>query len=255
MKILIIEDEIKTGKELRRLLENVDADIEVIDIMPSVKQSIKWLTDNEAPDLIVSDIQLADGISFDIFSHVHTNTPIIFCTAFDEYAIRAFETNGIDYLLKPVDEGRLKQAVNKYRKLTTLATSDSPGNAQKIAMLLSGLERNTKSTLLVYESEKIIPVSVAEIAFIYLAKDELKIHCISGRTYKTSGTLEEMEKQLDSTAFFRANRQFIISRKAIQIAEHYFNRRLLVKMSVETPEHVVISKIRTGDFLKWWENS
>jgi len=255
MRVLIIEDEIKAGRELQRLLEHTSADIRVLDIIPTVKRSIKWLQENDAPDLIVSDIQLADGICFDIYSTVHIDTPVIFCTAFDEYAIRAFETNGIDYILKPVDEARLAQAVNKYLKIKAHLTQDAPSYADRLASLLAGIERPVRTTLLVYEGDKIIPVSRAEICFIYLAADGLKIYCADGSTYRTGGTLEDTEKQLDCSSFFRANRQFIISRSAIKIAEQYFNRRLLVKLSVETPEPVVISKTRTGDFLKWWENS
>ncbi|MBX2906076.1 MAG: response regulator transcription factor [Taibaiella sp.] len=255
MRVLIIEDEVKTGRELQRLLENTAADMDVLDILPTVKRSIKWLQENDAPDLIVSDIQLADGICFDIFSGVQVNSPIIFCTAFDEYAIRAFETNGIDYILKPVDEARLKQAVDKYLKIKAHVAPETPGFSDKINALLATMDRPTKSVLLVYEGDKIIPVNLRDISFIYLSPDGLKIYSDSGAVYRMNGTLDDTEKQLDSNMFFRANRQFIIGRKAIKEAEHYFNRRLLVKLSRETPEHVVISKIRTGDFLKWWENS
>jgi len=255
MNILIIEDEIKTARELQKLLETISAEVTIADIVPTVKGGIKWLEQNEAPDLIVSDIQLADGLSFDIFSNVQINTPIIFCTAYDEYAIKAFDTNGIDYLLKPIDESRLKQAVDKYLKIKAHVTQDTRSYTDKIAALLSGMERQHKSTLLVHESDKIIPVSTSDIAFIYLGNEGLAIHCHNGSVYRISGTLDDMEKQLDSDAFFRANRQFIISRKAIQMAEHYFNRRLLVKLSITAPEHIVISKIRTADFLKWWGQS
>jgi DNA-binding LytR/AlgR family response regulator len=255
MNILIIEDETKTARELQKLLERISPEIEVAAIVPSVKGGIAWLQQHTPPHLIVSDIQLADGLSFDIFAQVPINAPIIFCTAYDEYAIKAFETNGIDYLLKPIDENRLKQAVDKYLKIKAHMTPEPPLQTERIATLISGMKQQHRSTLLVHESDKIIPVSTKDIAFIYLGANGITIHSHTGKIYKINTSLDEMEKQLDNTTFFRANRQFIINRSAIQIAEHFFNRRLLVKLTLTTPEHVVISKIRTTDFLKWWQLS
>lgn len=162
-QILIIEDEIKAAKELRRMLEDTYPEAKIMGILSSVEESIEWLNQHPSPDLIFSDIQLADGLSFDIFKAVKIQAPVIFCTAFDEYAIRAFETNGIDYLLKPIDKERLQQGLSK---LNTLKNAFKAPNTP-LENLLSVLKPSHKSTLLVYFKDKILPIKAHEIAFFY----------------------------------------------------------------------------------------
>jgi len=254
MNILIIEDEAKTARELKKQVETLDDSISVVDILPSVKSAQQWFKDNAIPDLILSDIQLADGLSFDIFKSVEVQAPVIFCTAFDEYAIQAFETNGIDYLLKPIDETRLFQAIEKYRNFKKLFAGQSADYGEKLVKLSGQLDNSYKRSLLVYYREQIIPVRTADIRFIYAANGLVTLYTTNDNQYATQHTLDQLEAMLNPQQFFRANRQFLINRELILNVEHYFNRRLYVKLTSETPEKIIISKIKAADFLLWMES-
>jgi len=255
MNVLIIEDEIKTARELKNLVEQLRHDITVVDTLPSVKESIQWFMSHNAPDLVFSDIQLADGLSFDIFKNTPVHTPVIFCTAFDEYAIRAFEANGIDYLLKPVDENRLMQALDKYEKLKDVFSTEKSDYEKKLENLLTQFSNNYKTTLLIHFQEKIIPVRTADIAFIHYSNGIAAIYTSNNQKYIMTSTLDELEAMLQPDLFFRANRQFIINRGAIVNIEHYFSRRLVVRLNIPSPENIIISKVRSVEFLQWMENS
>jgi DNA-binding LytR/AlgR family response regulator len=255
MKVLIIEDEIKTARELKKQVEQVRDDITVLDLLPSVKAGIQWFTTNPSPDLVFSDIQLADGLSFDIFKTIPVQAPVIFCTAFDEYAIRAFEANGIDYLLKPVDEQRLQQAMDKYEKLKDVFSIEKKNYEKKLDNLLTQFSGNYKTTLLIHFQEKIIPVKTAEVAFIHYSNGIAGIYTRDNQKYVIPSTLDELEAMLQPELFFRANRQFIINRQAIVNIEHYFSRRLVVRLTIPVPEHIIISKVRSVEFLQWVENT
>jgi two-component system response regulator LytT len=253
MNILIIEDEAKTARELKTTVERIDADLHVVAIVPSVKRGIDWLRTQPAPQLILSDIHLSDGLSFEIFHNVQTPCPVIFCTAFDHYAIRAFNANGIDYLLKPIDEDKLAKSLQKYSQLQQLFKgSDTPSIAQRIETLLGQfLPTVYKSALLVFSNEKIIPVQTDDIAFIHSVKGIVQLYTKTNQVYLIHEVLDELGPQLDPRLFFRANRQFIINRSIIVMAEHYFNRRLILKLIVETPERVIVSKIKVPELLAW----
>jgi len=263
MNVLIIEDEIKTARELKKLVEELRDDITVVDILPSVKAAIAWFESHPGPDLIFSDIQLADGLSFDIYKNTHIHTPVIFCTAFDEYAIRAFEANGIDYLLKPVDENRLQQALDKYEKLKATFSIEKNDYEKKLANLLTQFTNTYKSTLLIHFQEKIIPVKTTDISFIHYNNGIVSVYIgrrspgegdlNSPNKYIVPSTLDELETQLHPDLFFRANRQFIINRNAIINVEHYFSRRLIVRLNSTTPENIIISKVKAAEFLQWME--
>lgn len=255
MNVLIIEDEMKTARELRSLVEDLRHDITVLDILPTIKSSIQWFGAHPAPDLVFADIQLADGLSFDIFKNTTVNTPVIFCTAFDEYAIRAFETNGIDYLLKPIDENRLQQALDKYDNLKDAFSTEKTNYEKKLENLLSQLSGNYKTTLLIHFQEKIIPVKTADIAFIHYTNGVTSIYTHTNQKYVMPSTLDELEAMLQPDVFFRANRQFIINRQAIVNIEHYFSRRLVVRLVNPTPENIIISKVRSAELLQWLEHA
>lgn len=255
MNVLIIEDEIKTARELRSLVSALRHDITVLDILPTIKGSLEWLATHPAPDLVLSDIQLADGLSFEIFRNTPVNTPVIFCTAFDEYAIRAFETNGIDYLLKPIDENRLQQALEKYDNLKDAFSTEKTTYEKKLETLLSQFTGNYKTTLLIHFQEKIIPVKTADMAFIHYTNGITAIYTHTNQKYIIPSTLDELEAMLQPDLFFRANRQFIINRQAIVNIEHYFSRRLVVRLATPTPESIIISKVRSAELLQWLENT
>lgn len=254
-KVLIIEDEIKTAKELKSLIENLRDDVEITAILSSIKSAVAWLNENPAPHLILSDIQLADGLSFEIYRQVNIACPIIFCTAFDEYAIQAFDANGIDYLLKPIDEEKLLRGLNKYDKQSHTNSLNNEVYKTQLDTLLQQMERPYKSSLLIHFQEKIIPVKTVDIDFIHSESGIVTIYTKDKQRYYTNHTLEALETMLNPTIFFKANRQFIINREAILNIEHYFTRRLVVKLNQTTPEQIIISKVKASDFLKWIENN
>jgi two-component system, LytTR family, response regulator LytT len=248
-RVLVIEDEIKTARLIKSFVEADDA-FTVTAIVPSIKGGVEWLAANTA-DLIFSDIQLADGLSFEIFRQVKVQVPVIFCTAFDEYAINAFEANGIDYLLKPVEEEKLQQSLDKFKAMRNLfAPQQNYNRLENTIQKLGGY----KTSLLVHHRERIIPLKTEHIDFINSENGIVTLYIKGGMRYHVNYTLDELEAMLNPEMFFKINRQFIINRNAIEAAEHYFSRRLLVRMSVKTPGDIIVSKARTQAFLKWMDN-
>jgi len=248
ISILILEDEAKTARELKLMAEGLRNDCRVVAVLASVKAAISWFSENDMPHLILADIQLADGLSFDVFKAVRVQAPVVFCTAFDEHAIRSFEANGIDYLLKPIQADKLRQSFEKYIRLRDFLSagtsySGTPGQ----------LAAPYKKSLLVHFQDKIIPIKTTEINYIHSAGGVVTVFTRQNRSYHLDHTLEELERMVNPQQFFKANRQYIIHRDVIQTAEHFFTRRLVVKLLCPTPEPVVISKVRVPDFLRWME--
>ncbi|RCR67577.1 LytR/AlgR family response regulator transcription factor [Larkinella punicea] len=251
MRVIVIEDEIPAARELTGLLARLRPDWTVAAILQSIDEGIGWLNDNPQPDLIFADIQLADGLSFQIFSTVAITCPVIFCTAFDQYAIRAFETNGIDYVLKPVEPERLTTALKKYENLTRAAPQPLP-TLPFFKQLLEQLRLPSFPTsLLVYHRDAIIPLPVADILFIHYESGVVLATSQSQQRFVLTQTLDELEALLSPQPFFRANRQYIIHRQSIVNAERYFGRKLVVKLTAPVPEPVIISKAKAGEFLTW----
>lgn len=251
--VLIIEDEIKTARELQKNIEKTFDDVIVITILATITDSVRWLKENAEPDIIFSDIQLADGLSFEIFKRITIKSPIIFCTAFDEYAIDAFKTFSIDYLLKPIDEDKLTQSITKYKLLRqTFSDTNTNDNFQKF--LESDTTRQHKKTILIYHQEKIIPVKTEAIAYFHYELGNVYLQTLEGKKYFINQTLDEIENSINPEVFFRANRQFIINRTAILTIENYFTRRLVVKLILSTSEEIIVSKTKSPLLLKWIEN-
>ncbi len=250
-RVLIIEDEAKAARELASLLHDIDADIEVLATLDSVEQAIAWFGENSQPDLIFSDIQLADGLCFDIYNKVSIHSPIIFCTAFDEYLMEAFDTHTVSYLLKPITRGKMEKALDKFHSLKS--AFEKRQEEQKLSGLLRQVSQSYKTALLVYQKESIIPVQVKNIALFYLDKTIVNIITLNGQRYYLSAKLDELEKVLDPSMFCRANRQFLVNRAAIANAEKFFARKLVVKLTVNTPENIVVSKAKASEFLHWLE--
>lgn len=250
-RVLIIEDEAKSARELASLLPDIDAGIEVLATFDSVEQTIAWFRDNSQPDLIFSDIQLADGLCFDIYNHVAIQSPIIFCTAFDEYLMEAFDTHAVSYLLKPITRDKIEKALDKFRSLKSVFEQQQ--EKQKLTSLLRQVSHSYKTAMLVYQKEKIIPVQVKDIAFFYLDRTIVNITTLNGQRYYLSAKLDELEKVLDPAIFCRANRQFLVNRTAIANAEKFFARKLVIKLTVNTPENIIVSKAKASEFLHWLE--
>lgn len=251
LNVLIIEDEVKAARELSNMLKLIDEEINVVAIVDTVEQSLHWFAANKQPDLILSDIQLADGLCFEIYQQVRVISPVIFCTAFDEYLMNAFDTNAVSYLLKPVTREKLEKALGKFHSMKHAFENAEKNN---LSRLLQQLKFQYKTALLVHHKEKIIPVPVKDIACLYLDKGNIRIVTVSNQKFYLSSALDDLEKSLDPAQFYRANRQFLINKAAIANAERFFARKLVAKLIVDTPETIIISKAKASEFLQWMES-
>lgn len=250
MKALIIEDEVLAAQSLQKLITEVAPDTEIIGVMQSIEESVTWFDENPMPDLAFMDIHLADGSSFAIFERTQITCPVIFTTAYDEYALKAFEVSSIDYLLKPINRNDLTRAMHKFNALV----GEKQNNNDAIETLLHhiGLKKNYKSCFLVPERDKLIPLPTANIAYIYIEDKLVKTIALDGHTYYMSQTLDDIMAQLNPDDFFRANRQFIVSRKAIKDMTIWFGNKLSLNLLVEVPEEIIISKAKVAEFKTWF---
>ncbi|MBK8517223.1 MAG: response regulator transcription factor [Saprospiraceae bacterium] len=252
-RTVIIEDESLIAKELQYKLSELAKDIEVIQILPSLKKSINWFDENPEPDIIFADIQLSDGISFEIFRKFDFKCPVIFTTAYDEYALQAFKVNGTDYLLKPVDMEELQRALNKCRLILN-TRSEYPKDFNNLMELFSKVQSTTinyKEKFIVQHRKHWLPVLVKDIACF--RRDSLNfIYTFSGERFVLDfATLEEVEEVIDPKIFFRANRQTIINVAAIQSITPFENQKLSVKLIVSNVQEVDVSREKAPIFKKW----
>lgn len=255
MRILIVEDEQRTALDLQSTIRELIPEAVFVATLDSVESSVSWFGKNPIPDLAFFDIQLADGLSFDIFNEVKVECPVIFCTAFDEHALRAFQVNGVDYILKPFDRESVRRALDKVKSLENFFQKREGNLESRIAKLLSEARQPaTKSTFLVSQRDKILPIAVADIAYFYIEHEVTFLHTFDNRRFMLSHTLDELEKMLDPRQFYRANRQFLVHAKAITEVEQYFARKLLLRLNAQTKEPIVVSKARASEFLQWMEN-
>jgi DNA-binding LytR/AlgR family response regulator len=247
MKIVIIEDEPKTASNLEKILRSINGRFDIAEIIDSVETGLAYFEEAGFPDLIFSDIQIADGLSFEIFDTHPPKCPIIFCTAYDQYALQAFKANGIDYLLKPFSEADVQKSIEKYQDLR-----QSEHSNDTLKELFAQLHKPQKQSVLVNYRGKIIPVNFHRISYFYSSQHTTAIG-FEGKELGINYTLDELEKMLDSTNFYRANRQYIINRAFVREIEHYFARKLVVRLTQPTPETIIISKAKASDFLRWME--
>ena len=245
MRVLIVEDETAAVDNLEYLLRKVDRAIEIAAVNESVEQTQQWLMQNHA-DMIFMDIHLSDGSAFSIFDHIEVSTPIIFTTAYDQYALDAFKVNSIDYLLKPIKQTELERALEKFRRLTA---SDISSYISRINQLTE--KTKFQSRILVTVRDKIIPLAVEDIACIYSTDRKTVIITTGGQTYTYNKPLDTMIKNLNPTVFFRANKQFIINRNQIADITVWFDGRLRLQLTAETPEEIYIAKNRASEFKSW----
>lgn len=248
MKALIIEDELMAAKTLKKLLGEVSPDTEIVGVLESIEDSVDWISQHAMPDLIFMDIHLADGSSFTIFDRVTVTCPVIFTTAYDEYALKAFEVNSIDYLLKPISKEALERAVTKYHNLGRGLEQ------QQLDVLLKqlGAKPKFKSCFLLPERDKLVPLPTSDIAYAYIDTKTVKLVTFDDKTYYMNQTLDDILAQLDPQMFFRANRQFLISRNAVKDVSVWFGNKLAINLTVETPEKVIVSKARVAEFKTWF---
>jgi len=252
LRVAIIEDEPATARNLQHMLQEAAPEAEVLAILPGVADAVSWLQQHaQQCDLLFMDIRLSDGLSFEIFSQVHITLPVIFITAFDDYALQAFKANGIDYILKPFDDGELKQALVKFNRLRTQSSTDSYAQLLKIAESLKGGTTSYKQSFLVHTRDKLIPLTAGQISWFYTANEIVYAGTADSKQYIIDGTMEQLQQQLDPACFFRANRQFIVQKKAILEVDFYFNGRLSLKINPPAKELILISKARVPEFRQW----
>jgi len=250
MNIVIIEDEGVVADELElNIKQLIEVPIEIVQLR-SVKQAIAYFKKEETPDLIISDIQLGDGLSFEIFVEVPVTAPVIFCTAYDEFALDAFKANGIDYILKPFTRQTLDGALQKYRQLKKVFSADQTPQYDALMQLLANREQQTAASVLVYHQDKIIPVKLQDIAMFYLENEVTHLLTFSGKTFYPNKNLDELER-LSGNYFFRANRQFLVCRKAIIDVSSFFSRKLSLNLNIPFSEKVIVSKGKAPQFLSW----
>lgn len=249
MKALVIEDEILASKHLLQVLEQV-GDISVIAVLDSITETVEWFRNNPQPDIVFMDIHLADGSAFEIFNHADIACPIVFTTAYDEYAMKAFKVNSIDYLLKPIEPADVQAALNKLKGLSGSETMKSALN--NFITSYGKTSKYRKHFLIPSKGDKLIPLQTSDLACFYIDAGMVKAFSSDGKAYKFDYTLEELEEMLDPELFFRANRQYIISRTAIRDIDLWFNSRLSVNLKIAVPEKILISKARISEFKKWF---
>lgn len=246
MRVLIVEDETAAYENLTDALYAIEPGIDIAGNTESVEQTVEWLRANPPADLIFMDIHLSDGSAFALFDRVTIETPVVFTTAYDQYAIDAFKVNSIDYLLKPVKTEDLQRALNKYRHL-------APADTSAYLSLLRELSPKPayRKQLLIPFRDKLLPVGVHTIAFFYTTRKHTLVCLKDGRQYAYPKTLEQLMGTLDPSHFIRANKQFIIARDSIREITIWFDSRLLVTLETDTPEPVYISKNKAQEFKAW----
>lgn len=254
MNILIIEDEELAVSKLKKTLSEVAPDAKVIGVTDSITSSVQWLEQNPHPDIILSDIELTDGQSFEIFRSINVESMLIFTTSYDEFAMQAFKLNSIDYLLKPVQKDELRTAIEKYKRLYAHSKTNVETNTKDIELLLRSFQLAQptayRKRFLVKHLQKLVSVSVEDIAYFFF--DELTFFKTGdNKRYTVDYTLDEIEKMLDPEDFFRTNRSYIVSLKSIQKIEDYFGNRLHLKLSPENEKEALVSREKVNSFKKW----
>jgi DNA-binding LytR/AlgR family response regulator len=253
MKVLIVEDEKAAVRRLKNLLEEMVPLLEVAGITDTIKTTVSWLRHHNVPDLAFFDIQLADGISFEVFDQIDPGCPVIFTTAYDQYALRAFEVNSIDYLLKPIDREKLDRAIRKYRKLTGTRKSGTidPDTLKEVREMIR--KSGYKERFVVKYGEHLRSIPTGEISFF---KSELKASFLitqENRKFLVDHSLDQLENMIDPARFFRINRKYIIQFDSIQDIIAYSNSRLrLILKTVDDPD-MIVSREKVGEFRSWLE--
>ncbi|GGF03561.1 LytR/AlgR family response regulator transcription factor [Flavobacterium limi] len=254
MTIIIIEDEVKTAKALGQLILSIRPDAQILSYIQSIDGAVSYLLENDQPDLIFMDIQLADGLCFEIFKNVEVLSPVIFCTAFDDYAIEAFKSNGIDYILKPFSRESIAGAIKKAAELKNFFQRNKKAMPDFDYLLTRNGENKGKSSFLVFKNNKYQTVLTENIALFYIKNETPTILSFDKTEYQITQSLDEVHKLLSPTQFFRINRQYLVNFSAIREAEHYFSRKLIIKLTIPTEEKLLVGKEKATAFLSWLEN-
>ena len=250
MKTIIIEDEKPAARLLQRKLKNFNIEVEIM--LHSVEESIEWFSKNEHPDLIFLDIQLSDGLSFEIFEKIAIKSAVIFTTAYDEYALKAFKLNSIDYLLKPIDEEELEAAISKFKMRLPKQENTFQMDFEEIKkMLQNPLGENFKTRFTVKVGQYLKVISIDEIECFFSENKGTYIHTSDNRDYLIENTLETLEQELDPKKFYRISRKFILPLQSIKEIVVYSNSRLKINLATFSNDEVIVSREKVTDFKSW----
>lgn len=249
MKAVIIEDESIASRRLANLIAEIAPEIEISAQLTSVENGLKWFKINPLPQVIFLDIQLNDGYGFDILDALDDHPPVIFTTAFNEYALRGFKYNGLDYLLKPIDKNDLQIALNKFRKNSGRTTEAIPSD--KLEQIKNLFNKEYKHRFMVKVGNQFKSFNVEDIAFFKSHEGLIFLYTHTGQSYPVEYTIDQLENILNPVQFFRINRKFMVSVKSVIEIHSYFNSRLLLKLMPKEKEQVVVSRERTTNFKRW----
>lgn len=256
MNLVIIEDEPAIVRNLEFLIKEINPNIQILKKLSSVKEATKWLSNNMADcDLLFMDIRLSDGLSFEIFETISPSAPVIFITAYNDYALEAFKFNGIDYILKPFDPSQLENALHKYENLSK-SNVESPSN--KMVELFTYFKENGfipeyKKSYLVHYQNKLIPLNVDKIHWFYTEQEIVYAYTENNTKYIIDSSLEKIQAEINPEQFYRANRQYIVQRKAIKDIDFYFNGRLVLNVLPKPQDKIIVSKAKATECKKWMD--
>ncbi|MBJ2172738.1 response regulator transcription factor [Aureibaculum sp. A20] len=251
MNVIIIEDEKPAARRLDRMLQKIG--VTAVAMLHSVEESVTWFQENTHPDLIFLDIQLSDGLSFEIFESIDINSAIIFTTAYDEYALQAFKLNSIDYLLKPIDTDDLESAYEKFKERIPTKQKVSIDFDDIKQLLVNPLEREYKKRFTIKVGQHLKMVSIDSIECFYSENKGTYIHTTEGRDYLIDLTLDQLEQELEPQTFFRTSRKFYVNVNAIKDIISYTNSRLQIKLNTYQHQDIIVSRERVRDFKDWLE--
>jgi len=255
MKILIIEDEELAVKKLQKTLSSIEESADVVGITNSITSSVEWLSQHPLPDLILMDIELADGQSFEIFDKVDVKCPVIFTTSYDEYAVKAFKVNSVDYLLKPIQKEDLQAAIEKYRQLKQQFTGQA-SHTMKVEQLVKELKqqlqpREFRKRFLVKHGNKLVPVEISEVAYFFSDNGLNFFMTRDNRRYIVDYLMDEIETMVDPEKYFRVNRSLTVTYDSIEKMEDYFGGRLILKLRPVHDKEALVSREKVQEFKKW----
>lgn len=253
MNIIIIEDEFRAAKSLQNLITELKPEAKIIGVYDSIEMSIEALKDSK-PDLIFMDIHLSDGLSFEIFKQAEITCPVVFCTAFDQYMLDAFKSKGVDYVLKPFSREDIAEAFRKVDELKKFFQKTELPDLEALIQKITQPQTPAKTSFLVFKNQKYTTIPTENIAYFFIHNEITHLMTFDKQQFQLTQTLGQIAEQVSLKQFFRVNRQYIINFNAIKEMEHYFQRKILVKLTVETPEQLLINKEKSHSFFSWLED-
>ena len=253
MNIIIIEDEFRAAKSLQNLITELKPEAKIIGVYDSIEMSIEALKDSK-PDLIFMDIHLSDGLSFEIFKQTEITCPVVFCTAFDQYMHDAFKSKGVDYVLKPFSREDIAEAFRKVDELKKFFQKNELPELEAILQKITQPQTPAKSSFLVFKNQKYTTIPTENIAYFFIHNEITHLMTFDKQQFHLTQPLGQIAEQVSQKQFFRVNRQYIVNFSAIKEMEHYFQRKILVKLTIETPEQLLINKEKSHSFFTWLED-